>query len=569
MLKSRRRKRYEELAPDEIFLDSRNLPEFNQQQFEGRLERPIRRTTFYWLGAFFALIGMLFLGQIVRLQIVNGSEYADRSANNTLRHTPVYAERGLIYDRRGEMLAWNNGARFYIDKAGFAHLLGYLGFPTDQELKDEKYDPKQMIGKDGVESFYEEKLGGEKGIKIEEINALGEIVDNNILRPPKNGDNLTLSIDARVQAKLHEYIRQTAIDRGFSGGSGALMDIYTGELIALTSYPEFSPNTLTTSRDKEKLASYFSDKRNPFLNRMVSGLYTPGSVFKPFMAIGALTEGTIDPKKQILSTGQLVVPNPYNPKLKTVFKDWREQGWVDMRLGIAYSSNVYFYVLGGGFGSQKGIGIANIIKYAEMFGLSKNTGIDLPGEAGGLISSPEWKEKTFNEPWRIGDTYHTVIGQYGTQVTPIQILRAVASIANGGRLVQPTVVLKSATSSPALVTLPISEKNFQIIREGMRLAVTDPRGSAKSLNDPNVKIAAKTGTAELGDTRATVNSWVMGYFPYEHPRYVFVVVMEKGSRQNLVGATYVIRQLVDWLAIYSPEYLRGEAPSLKKQPVAE
>ena len=156
--------------------------------------------------------------------------------------------------------------------------------------------------------------------------------------------------------------------------------------------------------------------------------------------MGALTEGVIDPYKKILSTGSISIPNPYFPDQKTVFKDWKAHGWTDMREAIAVSSDVYFYEIGGGFESQKGLGIVNIEKYAQLFGIGQKTGIDLPDEKGGIIPGPEWKIKNFKgEPWRIGDTYNTVIGQYGFQVTPLEMVRAISAIANYGTLVTPAL----------------------------------------------------------------------------------------------------------------------------------
>jgi penicillin-binding protein 2 len=332
------------------------------------------------------------------------------------------------------------------------------------------------------------------------------------------------------------------------------MDVATGEVIALTSYPEYDPNVMTDRSDATTISGYFKDKSEPFLNRPVSGLYSPGSIFKPLVAAAALQEGVISPATKIFSSGQLVVPNPYDATQNTVFKDWKAHGWTDMREAIAVSSDVYFYEVGGGSPRQKGLGIANIDKYAKIFGLAEITGIDLFGEVAGEIPTPEWKAKHFNgEPWRLGNTYHTAIGQYGVQVTPIQMVRAIAAIASG-RLVTPIVTLPEGTlEAQGAVDLPISEANYDVVREGMRLAVT--AGTAAGLNVPSVAVAAKTGTAELGASKSRVNSWVTGFFPFNSPRYAFVVVMEKGDSHNTVGGVYVMRQLIDWMAIYKQEYL--------------
>lgn len=544
-----------ELNPDEIFLDASNLPDFDNQQFEGRLEKAITRNTvlFFWA----ACLG-LFLVFILRtgyLQLVNGDYYAKRSMNNTLNFLTIFPDRGNIYDRNGESLAWNDKGRKYSDNPAFSHLLGYLGYPSPEEMSSGFYESKELSGRSGVEKQYNEMLSGVKGVKIVEVNARGEVESDHMVNQPSSGKDLTLAIDSRVQAKLYELLGQVATDRGFVAGAGLIMDVRTGEILAMASYPGYDPNAISLGQDPDKINAYFADDRNPLLNRLTLGLYTPGSVFKPFMAAAALAEKIIDPQKTIYSSGQLEVINPYNPKLKTIFKDWKAHGAVDLRQAIAISSNVYFYVIGGGFGNQPGLGVKKIKKYAEMFGLARPTGIDLPNEAIGSIPSVEWKAKNFNgEPWRIGDTYHTVIGQYGVLITPLQIVRAYATLANGGQLIQPTVrKLSPKEKAQVVASLPILPSDLKIVREGMRQGVLE--GTAKGLDTPSVEIAAKTGTAELGVSKERVNSWIAGFFPYENPRYAFAVVMEKGPRSNTIGGVFVMRQLFDWMAWKTPEYL--------------
>jgi penicillin-binding protein 2 len=229
-----------------------------------------------------------------------------------------------------------------------------------------------------------------------------------------------------------------------------------------------------------------------------------------------------------------------------------------MRRAIAVSSDVYFYEIGGGFQGQAGLGIDKIGEYLKMFGISQKTGIDLPGEVAGTIPSPAWKAENFpNDPsWRIGDTYHTSIGQYGTQVTPIQMVRADAAIANYGTLLVPHVVTNSdLTKGDTPITLNIPKSYFDVVHEGMRAGVTD-QGTAAALDIPAVKIAGKTGTAQIGAHNEYVNSWVSGFFPYDNPRYAFVIAMERAPAGTLVGAPYVGLQLFQWMAANTPEYLK-------------
>lgn len=549
----KKRWRYNDLSPDEIFVDASNLPSYNEQQFEGRIERPINRQTFVGVAFFCFAIALIFVVRIFFLQVINGADYAERSRSNSLSFTPIFAERGNIYDRTGQELAWTDKSRVYLAEEGLGHVLGYVSYPNEKEMATGKYDPKEYLGRAGIEKVNNDDLLGGRGVQIIEVDAKGQKLSDHIVKKPLPGKELRLSIDHRVQNQFYLAIKQLALDRGFSGGSGAIMDVETGEVLALVSYPDFDSNILSDGKDVETINKYFSDKQNTMLNRAVGGLYTPGSIFKPFVALGALAEKTVDPLKSFVTNGELVIPNPYDKTKKTVFKDWKNNGVVDMRRAIAVSSNVYFYIIGGGFGEQKGLGIDNIGRYAKLFGLSQETGIGLPGEEEGVIPSPAWKAETFGgEPWRLGDTYHTSIGQYGVLVTPIQMVRAYAAIANKGRLIQPTLLSIKPEQAVIQASVPIDADNFKIIHEGMRRVVLE--GTAQGLNMPNVEIAAKTGTAELGITKEKVNSWAVGFWPYNSPRFVFAVAMEKGSRANLFGGVYAMRQLFDWMTINTPEY---------------
>ena len=552
-------RKYGEIAPEDIFIDSSNLPKFNRDQFEGRLEKPISTSTFLYVGFFFVIVGVIFLFRLFFLQINQGEIYAAKSENNRLRHSLIFAERGLIYDRKGTELAWNSpdpsgnpfSLREYASFSGLSHILGYVKYPSKDS--DGFYYQETFDGKDGVEKIYNPFLAGQNGILIIETDALGAIQSQSVIEPPLRGQSLTLSIDARLQGELYRIIGETARNVGFVGGSSIIMDVKTGELLALTNFPEYSSRDLAEG-DFQKITKYLEDASKPFLNRTVSGLYIPGSVIKPFMALAALQENVISPEKQILSTGSISIPNPFFEDKPSVFRDWKAHGLVDMRHALAVSSDVYFYEVGGGFESQKGLGIERIEKYMRSFGFGEETGIDLLQEEKGLIPSPEWKKEVFNEEdWRIGDTYNTSIGQYGFQVTPIQMARAIGAVANRGILLRPKVILGGKVESQSL---DIASEYFDIVKEGMRLAVTE--GTAQGLSIPQVKIAAKTGTAELGIAKQFVNSWVVGFFPYENPRYVFTVVMEKGPVKNLIGGTFVMRQLLEWMAVNTPEYLSEE-----------
>jgi penicillin-binding protein 2 len=461
-------------------------------------------------------------------------------------------------------LAWNvarpDGTqtfqdRVYTEKLGFSNLVGYVSYP--QKDKAGTFWKTEFIGRDGVEKKYNEQLKGVNGLRLIEMNVKGDIQSHNMVNPPIPGDNLVLSVDSRIQSKLHEAIAHIASVASYQGGAGVIMDIHTGEVIALTSYPEYDQETISRGENRDIINGYFKDKRTPLLNRATSGLYSPGSIVKPFVAMAVLQEGVINPLTKILSTGSISIPNQYFPDQKSIFKDWKAHGWVDMRRAIAVSSDVYFYEVTGGFEDQKGIGIANLEKYSRIFGLGEKTGIDLPGEVAGVIPNPEWKKKNFKgDIWRVGDTYNTSIGQYGYQITPVQAARSTAAIANKGTLLYPRVLtLKEGEKVIPEATLPFNQEYYTIIYEGMRQTVLEG-GTAPNLLVPGVDVAAKTGSAQVGLGNTNLNSWIIGFFPYENPKYSFAVVMDRGPKNPSVAASAVMSEVFNWMVVETPEYVR-------------
>ncbi len=554
------KKRIRDIEPDEIFLDSENLPKFDVDQFEGRIEKSISSRTFVVFGIICLLIFGLFLSRSFALQIIHGSTYFAKSENNRLKHTILFTKRGIIYDRNQKELAWNIASstspefamRKYLDVPGISNLIGYIKYPSKDKYGF--YYNEDFTGKDGVEKFFNDELTGENGLRIIEVDANEKLQSESVVRPPEDGKNINLSIDTGLQSYIYNAIASLSSQVGFTGGAGVIMDVHTGEILAATSFPEYDSQILTDGTNAQAIKSYLTNKNNPFLNRVTNGLYTPGSIVKPYMAIAALSEHVIDPLTQILSTGSISIPNPYDSAHPSVFKDWRAQGYVDMRHALAVSSDVYFYEVGGGFENQKGLGIYSIDKYVRMFGFGSSTsGGFFKGNAG-TIPTPEWKKQNFNgEDWRIGDTYHTSIGQYGFQVSPIQVVRAVASIANGGKLLEPSVLLGG--NSLSFTDLHLNAGDLTVVKEGMNMSASSG-GVAQGLENSFVKVAAKTGTAELGLKKQFVNSWVTGFFPYDNPKYAFAILMEKGPVTNTIGGVYVMRQVLEWMNQNRPEYLK-------------
>lgn len=548
-----KRRRVHELAPDEIFLDSSNLSGLDQGRLEGKLEKPIARETFVSIAVLMGIMLVTLVAQAAYLQMVKGSTYAAQSERNRLRPEVLFAERGAIVDRNGVALVYNEEGeggfvRRVYESPGFAHLLGYVSYPK-KDSSGHFYDT-EIQGLSGVESAMNDVLSGTNGTLLVEEDALGKVQSSGTVKPAEKGTTVTLSIDARAQRAFANSIQELADRIPFMGGSAILMDVQTGEIHALVSYPEYNPNVLSSGGPRDTIAAYQTDSRRVYLDRAVAGLYTPGSIVKPIEISGALTDGIVTPETVIVSNGFISVPNPYSPDKPSIFKDWKVLGPMNARSAVAWSSDVYFYTVGGGFNGIKGLGIERLKYWYDTFGFTSSTGIELEGEAVGFVPTPAWKEEKFGEPWRVGDTYNTAIGQYAMQITPLAAARAIAAVANGGKLVKPTLVKDAPLMGQSI---PVSAEALQVAREGMRLGAVE--GTSVGLSDLSfVHIAGKTGTAQLGYNNEFYNSWAVGFFPYEHPKYVYVVVMERGPSTNAIGGIFATHRALSELHRTAPEY---------------
>tara|TARA_B100000508_G_scaffold60333_1_gene47051 strand:+ start:100276 stop:101958 length:1683 start_codon:yes stop_codon:yes gene_type:complete len=544
-----------EIEPDEVLLDASNLPHFDKDQFQGRIVAPIGKRSLVVFGIGFLLVLLILIGEAFHLQVSTGAELQARSENNRLEQSIIFAERGVVVDRNGEVLIGNSqgegsfAKRIYASP-GFGHLLGYVSYPKKD--KAGYWYSTEIEGVSGLEAVFDERLEGENGLVLIETNALGEESSSETVLKPFAGENLELTIDAKVQESLFTHIKDLADQIPFQGGSGIIMDIETGEIIALTNYPEYNPNVLADGEDRDTIVSYQNDSRKPYLNRAVAGLFTPGSVVKPIVAIAALEEKIVGINNTFLSTGQISIPNPYFPDQPTIFRDWKAHGYVNVVRALAVSSNVFFYIVGGGYEGQEGLGIDTLAKWMRNFGLGEPTGIQFASEESGFVPTPEWKEEAYGEDWRIGDTYYTAIGQYAVQVTPLQMVRTVAAIANGGKLLTPTIIAGDAGPKKRVT---FSKETQEIVISGMKEAVNNIEvGSARGLKNSHVSVAGKTGTAQVGSGNKFHNAWVEGFFPVENPKYAFAVVMDRGPSSNLIGAVAVMRNVIEDMAVSSPQY---------------
>jgi len=552
-----------EIAPEDIFLDATNIAEFDRSRFEGRIETPLPRSTFIGLLSVMILLVGILIGRAWVLQGLRGAAFAEQSEHNVLKSVTLFAPRGVITDRQGVVLAENTAKddgsvlRTY-PYPSLSQVLGYVSYPR----KDSKgvYYTTNEIGMSGLEAEYDALLSGQNGQLLTETDALGVVRSQGSIVAPVEGAPLHLSIDVALQEFFSTAIADTARAHHFLAGAGVIMDVQTGGVQALVSYPSYDANVMASGGPTATIESYTTDPGRPFLDHVVQGVYVPGSIVKPIVASGALSDGIITAATIINDPGSISIDDPYTPGKKYVYTGWKALGPVDVRKAIAWSSDIFFYTLGGGFKNQVGLGIDRLDYWYRAFGLGTTTGIDLAGEANGLVPTPEWKRKAFNESWYLGDTYFTAIGQYAMQVTPIQMVRAIAAIANGGRLVTPTLLY--GRSAPAL-SVPVDLAQLAVVREGMRLGVTGALAGA--INLPYVSVAAKTGTAQTGTKNEFDNSWVVGFFPYDHPRYAFAVVLERGPQGQGEQSVNVMAQLFDRLHNADSPYIGGIATSTVAQ----
>jgi penicillin-binding protein 2 len=546
------------IEPDEIFLDSKNLPDFDTQQFEGQMERPIGRRAFWSVGIVFCFIMVLFGGKLWSLQVANGAVYKHLAENNSLNSEPIFASRGNIYDRNGVALVWNGsitgdnpwGIRSYIQQSGFSHVLGYVSYPAKD--KSGNYWQKEVVGRDGIEKQYNTMLNGTNGSTIVERDISGKVQGHSMVDAPQAGKNLTLSIDSRLQSEMYKVLSTDVQASGFQSASGIVMDIKTGEVVTLTNFPEYDSNIISDGKDRETIHTYLTSAKTPLLDRAVAGLFVPGSIVKPYIGLEALSEGVVTATTAIRSIGSISIANQYDPAHPTIFRDYYpDNGYVTIREALELSSNIYFAEIAGGYESQKGIGIYNMAKAWQRFHITEKTGVDLPAENTGNIPSPEWKAAKFpGETWRLGDTYNTAIGQYGMQVTPIQMMRAVAAIATKGTIVVPHVLKDVPTISEKLPTL--TEDEYTVVQEGMHMGAV--HGTTADVTPVPFSLATKSGTAQVGAHGQNVNSWMTGFFPYENPRYAFVIMMENGPAPAIGTAHRATRQFLGWVGQNAPEY---------------
>lgn len=378
-----------------------------------------------------------------------------------------------------------------------SHMIGYIGRINDNDLSNlekagdlSNYKGSDHVGKSGIEQFYERYLHGTTGFQQVEVDADGRAVRVLSSTAPTPGDNLVLSIDSRLQE-----IAETA----FGDHRGALVAINpkTGEILSYVSQPTFDPNLFVDGIDVENWKALNESIDKPLINRPIRGIYPPGSTFKPFVAMAGLEDGKRLPPFSIQDPGFFTLPNSSHR-----YRDWKPSGHgvVDMQRAITISCDTFFY------GLALELGVDKLASFVSHFGFGKKTGVDIQGEIGGLLPTPEWKMRRYKQPWYPGETVIMGIGQGYTLVTPMQLAQATAILANNGVAMKPHLVTQiqkamsgETTMLPSVVqdTIKLNPDDITIVKRGM-VDVTLPGGTAASVgaNAPYA-IAAKTGTAQV------------------------------------------------------------------------
>lgn len=470
--------------------------------------------------------------------------------------------KSSLEDLKGIVI--DDGAqRKYSAGSPMSHILGYTGDVYAEDLEKLDYvEFDDVIGKLGIEKIYDKELFGKDGKVAREVDSWGNILSDSetILKEAVSGSSLYLSIDSKAQAQMYKVLEKGVKENNATGAVGILQDVNTGEVIVLGSYPSFDNNKFIGGISVDDYNKLLKDKRTPLNNRAIAAQVPPGSTFKTIIAAAALDAGIINRNTVHVSRAGYTFSNGAR------FQEYRDKVYGPLTIvdALSVSSNIFFCETIRSWDMNK------LVPYLKKFGIGEYTYIDIPGEGSGMLPSPENKIRLAKttSPWLDpiwypeGDSCNSVIGQGITTVTPIQMSNWVAAIANGGTLYKPHVGTKLVDANGGVTEINrdplrvniVSESALKIVREGMWASVNGPRRVIFPLTDAKVEIAAKTGTAEFGRVNSKgiyehTHAWVTGFFPYEKPKYSFVVLLEDGGESY--KAAMVAREFIDWWVDYS------------------
>lgn len=570
-----------------------------------------------------AVILICILGlRLFFMQVIDASYYKSEADGNRIRHLPVQAARGVIYDRNGIVLAGskssysitipvdrqgiqikdeelkkisdlvhvsvddlkkriedyksNFGAiylvnnvgvdvatqieerkdefpgieieiapiRIYPFKSAGAQILGYVGEAgnEDRDKSGNPYKSSAIIGRAGLEQKYNQYLEGKNGVKKVEVDAAGHPVRYITGEEVVSGQNIRLTIDAKLQKAAEDAVEAQVEElngMGVSptGASVIAVDPNTGAVLAMVSWPTYDPNMFSRGIKSSEWNDIINNKNHPLQDRAVSSMYAPGSIFKVITAATALESKVMMPDEKIYDNGKHWIIDKRNAEGEAF-------GWIDFYDAMAKSDNVYFYEMG------RRTGIDRLSKMAGEFGLGKKTGIDLDGESEGNVASEEYKLKVFHQDWYLGETFDASIGQSYTLTTPIQMAMVYSAIANGGVRYKPYVVsrIDNLDGTPmkifapvSLGSIPVSKTNLGYISEALRKVMTKEGTGGFIFNNYPIPIAGKSGTAE---TNGGENGWFIAYAPFDKPEIVVVAFFEH-SGFGSQSAAPVVKKMMD------------------------
>jgi len=426
------------------------------------------------------------------------------------------------------------------------HLLGYLGEVSLEQLKSGKFPhavPGDLVGKYGIEARYEKELAGKSGHKIIEVDARGRMIKLIDVKRPVPGNDITVTLDMDLQL---------AAEDALVGKSGAVvaLDPRNGQLLVMASSPKFDPGIFARGLTVKEWEELRDPLLAPLVNKAIQGQYAPGSTFKVVMAFAGLQERVINQHSRFFCNGSFRLG-------KRKFRCWKSggHGQTDLYKAIVQSCDVYFYNLG------LKLGVDRISKYAEAFGFGSRTGIDLPGEKSGRVPTRQWKRKFFKESWQKGDTVNLAIGQGFLAVTPIQLARMIAAVANGGRLYRPEYILGEKPDRQGV--LPINRDIFPIVTGALEGVISDKHGTARRCRIDGLKIAGKTGTAQVVKQtkrkqgkkmawRLRDHALFVAFAPAKDPQIAVAVVIEHGGHGGSAAAPVARTVIERWLQIRNP-----------------
>lgn len=483
--------------------------------------------------------------------------------------------------------------RYYPNGNLLSHTIGYVSKISSTEYEKEKeegYSVNSVVGKAGIEQSFEKYLKGKDGVIKEETDTLGNVSSQTETTEAKSGDNVTLTIDYRLQKVAEESLLNTInglqngtlVGKKFSdanAGAVVVLDVDSGEVLASASYPTYDINSLIGGISLKDWNALQNNSLHPMLNRVVSGTYSPGSTFKMLVGMAGLMNGKITVDEKYYDPG--IYPYGYHPKCWLYTDRHMTHGWINIEGAIKGSCNCYFYEVG------RRIGISEIVKYAKLFGLGQKTGIELSGEAAGTIAGADDKsEDGLKSPWYLGDTLSAAIGQSGSSYTPIQLANYIATIANGGKLNKVSLIKsvdnEVAGTSESLADINkytseytgvnFEEKDLNInseyideIKKGM-LSVTSETGGTSYIvfKNSDIQVAGKTGTAEVPN--GNNNGIFVGFAPYDNPKIAVVAVIEHG-REGTYTANVVKPIMEEYFNIDKESKQNEKAQNVSNQDI--